>query len=49
MRVCGLVNKGGIAFRCNIQITKTFELRFHAVLGDGVREVSFEWLAPSVH
>ena len=43
MRVCGLVNKGGIAFRCNIQITKTPELRFHAVLGDGDREVRLEW------
>ena len=27
---------------CNIQITKTPELRFHAVLGDGGREVRFE-------
>jgi hypothetical protein len=28
--------------RCNTQITKTFELRFHAVLGDGASEVCFE-------
>jgi hypothetical protein len=28
--------------RCNIQITKTPELRFRAVLGDGIREVHFE-------
>ncbi len=27
----------------NIQITKTPELRFRAVLGDGAREVCLEW------
>jgi hypothetical protein len=30
------------AFRCNTEITKHPELRFHAVLGDGAREVRFE-------
>jgi hypothetical protein len=30
--------------RCNIQITKTPELRFHVVLGDGTGEVRFERL-----
>ena len=28
--------------RCKSQITKLAEFRFHAVLGDGSREVSFE-------
>ena len=37
------MNKGGIAFRCNIQITKRPELRFRGVVGDGTREVRFEW------
>jgi hypothetical protein len=36
------VNKGGIAFRCNTQITKT-ALRFHTLLlHDGDRGVHFE-------
>ena len=44
MRVCGLVNKGGIGFRSNIQMTKTPELRFRAVLGNnGDRGVRLEW------
>jgi hypothetical protein len=42
MRVCGLVNKGSIAFRCNTQFTKIPELRFHAVLGGDATEVRFE-------
>jgi hypothetical protein len=36
------VNKGGIASRCNTQFTKTPELRFHAVLGNGAQKVHFE-------
>jgi hypothetical protein len=32
MRVCGLVNKGGIAFRCKSEIRKTPKLRFHVLL-----------------
>jgi hypothetical protein len=43
MRVCRLVNKGGIALRCKSQNTKRSEIRFHAVLGDGAQEVQFEW------
>jgi hypothetical protein len=34
-----LVNEGGIAFRCNIQITKQVELRFHAVQVQGICEL----------
>ena len=49
MRVCGLVNKGGTAFRCKSQITKTPELRFRVVLGNGRREVRFERVVPSTH
>ncbi len=30
------------ALRCKYQNTKHLELRFHAVLGDGAREVRFE-------
>ena len=41
--LCSLTNKVGIAFRCKSQITKTPELRFHAVLGEGDREVRLEW------
>ncbi len=29
--------------RCNTQITKLLEPRFHAVLGDGGRGVHLEW------
>jgi hypothetical protein len=35
--------ENGLASRCNTQITKHFELRFHAVLGDADREVRLEW------
>ena len=43
MKVCGLVNKGGIASRCNTKIRKTPGLRFHTLLlHDGTREVHFE-------
>src|SRR3712207_3500301 len=33
---------GNYAPRCKSQNTKHLELRFHAVLGDGAREVRFE-------
>ena len=33
---------GGRLGRCNIQSTKTPELAFRAILGDGIREVRFE-------
>ena len=33
---------GGTVIRCNIQITKTLELGFRAVLGDDVIEIRFE-------
>jgi hypothetical protein len=34
---------GGFVPRCNSQNTKQSEVRFNAVLGDGTREVRFEW------
>jgi hypothetical protein len=41
--LCSLTNKGSIAFRCKSQITKQSELRFHAELSNGGREVRLEW------
>jgi hypothetical protein len=35
--------ENGVASRCNTQNTELFEFRFHTVLGDGAREVRFEW------
>jgi hypothetical protein len=34
---------GGRLGRCNNHITKTPELRFHALLGNGGRELHLEW------
>ena len=34
---------GGSVPRCKYQITKQFEIRFHAMLGDGAREVRLAW------
>jgi hypothetical protein len=35
--------ENGLASLCNTQITKHLELCFHAVLGEGDREVRLEW------
>ena len=35
--------ENGLASLCNNQITKHVELSFHAMLGDGGREVRLEW------
>ena len=40
--LCSLTNTGGIALRCTFQNTKSSELRFHTVLGDGARKVHLE-------
>jgi hypothetical protein len=34
---------GSSVTRCKFRLTKQSEIRFHAVLGDGAREVRFEW------
>ena len=34
---------GNYAPRCKSQITKHSEIHFHALLGDGAREVRLEW------
>jgi hypothetical protein len=41
---CGVVDRGGTAAARNSQNAKLPELTFHAVLGDGAREVRFERL-----
>ena len=36
---------GGTSSRCTTQITKGFEIEFHALLTDGRQEVRFERMA----